>query len=214
MKQIKPVLLNTSISNQIYLRIKSDILSGEYSPGERLLVLDLAKRFEVSQAPVREALERLKFEELIIGTPNKGSVVASITSKEIYDIFELREMIEGYAVKKSMPLMGADDYEHMEKIIRCMDESVKQGDMLKILEWDMEFHGYLYELCGNSAVLEAWERIKSKMMRFMAISNKFHTTDSLAEEHYILLQMLRNGDVPAAEARFLEHMHAYKIISF
>lgn len=214
MKQIKPFLLNTSISNQIYLRIKSDILSGEYSPGERLLVLDLAKKFEVSQAPVREALERLKFEELIIGTPNKGSVVSSITAKEIHDIFELREMIEGYAVRKSIPLLEADDYEHLEGIICHMDKSVKQGDMLRILECDMEFHGYLYELCGNSAILEVWDRIKSKMMRFMAISNKFHTTDLLVEEHHILLQMLKNRDGSAAEARFLEHMHAYKIISF
>ncbi|MNB68588.1 putative HTH-type transcriptional regulator YdfH [compost metagenome] len=214
MKQARPVLLNPSISHQIYLNIKSDILSGEYKPGERLLVLELAKRFEVSQAPVREALERLKFEELIVGTPNKGSVVASITPKEIRDIFELREMIEGYTIRKAMPLMNEEDYDRMKASIVRMGEQVEKGDMLGILESDLEFHGYLYELSGNSAILEVWNRIQSKMMRFMAISNKFHTTDLLVEEHYILLEMLKSKDIATAEARFLEHIHAYKIISF
>ncbi|WP_235775472.1 MULTISPECIES: GntR family transcriptional regulator [Paenibacillus] len=214
MKQAKPVLLNPSISHQIYLNIKSDIMSGEYKPGERLLVLDLAKRFEVSQAPVREALERLKFEELIIGTPNKGSVVSSVTPKEIRDIFELREMIEVYTVRKVLPLLKEDDFDRMKASLVRMGELVDKGDMLGILESDLEFHGHLYELSGNSAILDVWNRIQSKMMRFMAISNKYHTTEFLVEEHYILLEMLKGQDIAATEARFLEHIDTYKIISF
>ncbi|MBY9078240.1 GntR family transcriptional regulator [Paenibacillus sp. HN-1] len=207
-------MLNPSISHQIYLNIKSDIMSGEYKPGERLLVLDLAKRFEVSQAPVREALERLKFEELIIGTPNKGSVVSSVTPKEIRDIFELREMIEVYTVRKVLPLLKEDDFDRMKASLVRMGELVDKGDMLGILESDLEFHGHLYELSGNSAILDVWNRIQSKMMRFMAISNKYHTTEFLVEEHYILLEMLKGQDIAATEARFLEHIDTYKIISF
>ncbi|MNI81653.1 FCD domain protein [compost metagenome] len=110
--------------------------------------------------------------------------------------------------------MNEEDYDRMKASIVRMGEQVEKGDMLGILESDLEFHGYLYELSGNSAILEVWNRIQSKMMRFMAISNKFHTTDLLVEEHYILLEMLKSKDIATAEARFLEHIHAYKIISF
>ncbi|MNO88221.1 putative HTH-type transcriptional regulator YdfH [compost metagenome] len=206
-------LISLSISQQIYDQIKKDILTGAYTPGDRLLVLELADRFKVSQAPVREALERLKFDELIIGSPNKGSVVSNISAKEIRDIFELREVVEVYAVRKALPLLGEDDFRHMEQKIRQMEEAVQQQDMLRILQCDLEFHGYLYERCDNQMALDIWNRMKMKMMHFMSISVRVNTTDQLVEEHLSLLEILKSGDLKTAEKRFKQHMRGYKLFS-
>lgn len=206
-------LISLSISQQIYDHIKNDILSGTYTPGDRLLVLELADRFKVSQAPVREALERLKFDELIIGSPNKGSVVSNISAKEIRDIFELREVVEVYAVHKALPLLGEDDFRHMEQKVRQMEEAVLQQDMLRILQCDLEFHGYLYERCDNQMALDIWNRMKMKMMHFMSISVRVNTTDQLVEEHFSLLEILKSGDLKTAEKRFKQHMRGYKLFS-
>jgi DNA-binding GntR family transcriptional regulator len=196
----------------VYMIIKKEILQGELPPGTRLLVLDIAGKFQISQAPVREALERLKQEGLIIGKPNKGSVVSNITSKEIKDIFVLREIIEGFAVRESMPQLKEHDFQYLENIIVTMDSAIKLNDILKIVELDMEFHGFFYERCNNHAIMELWNHMKTKVMRFMAISNKLRSTDKLVEGHLSLIGVLKTGDVAAAEKKFIDHMKSYKLI--
>lgn len=203
-----------SISEQVYIMLKKQILSGELQPGTRLLVLQIAKRFDVSQAPVREALERLKQAGFITGVPNKGSVVSSISSKEIRDIFVLREIIEGFAVKKTMESLTEQDYVYLESIIANMQAAHEKNDMLKILDLDMEFHGFFYSRCDNHAIYELWNHMKQKVMRFMAVSNKHFTTDELAEWHMRLVHSLRTGDAELASKAFVEHMHSYKTIHY
>lgn len=201
-----------SISESVYSALKSAILDGTLPPGERLIVTDIAGRYEISQAPVREALERLKMEGLIVGQPNKGSVVSNITAKEIRDLFVLRELIEAYAVRSSMASLTDADFSALLRVLDGMGEAVRERDNLKILEQDMAFHGYLYRKCDNGAILELWNQMKTKMMRFMAISNRYHSTDNLVEWHLRLIDALKSNDPELAEREFIEHMHAYKII--
>lgn len=203
---------NNSISEHVYADLKKDIIAGILQPDTRLIVTEIAGKYQISQAPVREALERLKQEGLITGIPNKGSVVSTITPKEIKDIFVLREIIEGFAVRQSMPLLTEEDYSYLHRLIEDMEVANKHNEMLRILELDMEFHAFFYKRCDNQAILELWNRMQTKVMRFMAISNRHHTTDVLAEWHLILIDALRSGDADAAEAAFIEHMHAYKMI--
>jgi DNA-binding GntR family transcriptional regulator len=205
-------LQNNSISTQVYATIKKDILAGVLQPGERLLVLEIAGRFQISQAPVREALERLKSEGLIDSKPNKGSVVSEITAKEVRDIFVLREIIEGFAVRESMPKLMERDYQYLGDVLRRMDLAIRDSDLLQILELDMEFHGFFYKLCDNQAVLELWNTMKTKVMRFMAISNRLRSTDKLVEGHMALIQAIRTGNAAEAELAFVEHMKSYKLI--
>ncbi|NBD24644.1 GntR family transcriptional regulator [Paenibacillus glycinis] len=203
---------NNSISEHVYADLKRDILAGILQPGARLIVMEIAGKYQISQAPVREALERLKQEGLITGIPNKGSVVSTITAKEIKDIFVLREIIEGFAVRQSMPLLTEEDYAYLHRVIGEMEIANKQKEMLRILELDMDFHAFFYKRCDNQAILELWNHMRTKVMRFMAISNRHYTTEVLAEWHLLLVDALRSGDADAAEAAFIEHMHAYKLI--
>ncbi|KIL40536.1 GntR family transcriptional regulator [Gordoniibacillus kamchatkensis] len=203
-------ILPHSISAQVYSTLKREILEGILPPGERLIVMDIAGRFQISQAPVREALERLKQEGLIIGKANKGSVVANVTAKEIHDVYILRGMLEVFAVRKTMPLLTEGDLLYLEDVVCRMGEAIERNDLMKTVEIDTEFHGFFYKNCGNHAILKAWEHMSAKVMWFMAISNKRHSTDKLAEGHMALIQSLRSGNVGKAEKHFLEHIkHAH-----
>ncbi|MNC26627.1 FCD domain protein [compost metagenome] len=90
---------------------------------------------------------------------------------------------------------------------------MQQQDMLRILQCDLEFHGYLYERCDNQMALDIWNRMKMKMMHFMSISVRVNTTDQLVEEHLSLLEILKSGDLKTAEKRFKQHMRGYKLFS-
>ncbi|WP_274364944.1 GntR family transcriptional regulator [Paenibacillus thermotolerans] len=212
MESGQSLLQTNPISAQVYASLKKDILEGTLQPGDRLLVLDIAGKFQISQAPVREALERLKHEGLIVSKPNKGSVVSDITHKEIRDIFVLREIIEGFAVRESVPTMKEEDFQYLHDVLTRLDKAVKQNDILQILEIDMEFHGFFYKRCGNQAILELWQHMKTKVMRFMAISNRYHSTEKLVEGHLALIESIRTGSIAHVEKSFIEHMKSYKWI--
>ena len=200
------------ISEQVYTELKQQIVAGELPPGTRLPVMEIANRFQISQAPVREALERLKQEKLIIGNANRGSSVSNITSKEIKEIFVLREIIEGYVVRTTIALLTEEDFRDLETIVLQMNLAIKQQDTFKIIEHDMEFHSFFYERCNNHAIVELWNTLKIKVMRFMAISNKRRTTDGLVGGHRALIEVLRTGDAVQAEESFIDHMKSYKLI--
>ncbi len=201
-----------SISTHIYNHLKMGILNGSTPPGHRLLVLDIAHTFSVSQAPVREALERLKQEGLIQSRPNKGSVVADITAEEIRDVYALREMLEGYAIRESANRLTQDDYRKLEGIVVEMAQAIRTSDYLGLLQLDMDFHGFFYERCGNHLVLETWDRMKMKVMRFMAISNRHYDTNVLIGAHSRLIEALKSGPPEEAQALFLRHMEGYQSI--
>ncbi|WP_225446430.1 GntR family transcriptional regulator [Paenibacillus rhizovicinus] len=203
---------NNSISEHVYAGLKKDILALILQPGTRLIVTEIAGKYQISQAPVREALERLKQEGLITGIPNKGSVVSTITAKEIKDIFVLRKIIEGFAIRQSMPLLTEEDYDYLHCLIDEMETANKRNEMLRTLELDMAFHAFFYERCDNQAVLELWNHMQTKVMRFMASFDDIHANNVLAERHLHLVDTLRSGDADAAEAAFIEHMQAYRNI--
>ncbi|WP_019536346.1 GntR family transcriptional regulator [Paenibacillus ginsengihumi] len=199
-------LENFSISAHVYAALKKEIIEGGLPPGARLIVTEIADRFRISQAPVREALERLKQEGLINGRANKGSVVSDITSKDIDDIYALRERLEGFAVRQSIAQLNESDFRHLDGLIASMNEALQGGDMLKTVEIDMRFHGFFYERCGNHAILDVWNQMSTKVMWFMAISNKHGPTDKLIEGHEALMAALRTKDADHAEQIFLEHI--------
>nr|WP_276316139.1 FCD domain-containing protein [Paenibacillus lignilyticus] len=125
----------------------------------------------------------------------------------------MREIIEGFAVRQSMPMLTEEDYDYLHRIIGEMEVANRQQEMIRILELDMDFHAFFYKRCDNQAVLELWNHMRTKVMRFMAISNRHHTTEVLAEWHLVLIDALRSGDPDAAAAAFVEHMQAYKMIN-
>jgi DNA-binding GntR family transcriptional regulator len=200
----------TSLSEHVYVSLRRQIMKGELPPDCRLIVLNIAKTFGVSQAPVREALERLKQEGLIVGKANKGSVVSEITPKEIRDIYELRQLIEGHALRETMKDMTAKDIGYLEQIVRSMRLSVDENDPYRLVELDMAFHGYFYERSGNALFLDIWNGIKTKIMRFISVTNQDHKGYSLPDSHKELLDLIKAGDVDATEEKLLRGLDFHK----
>ncbi|WP_248927108.1 GntR family transcriptional regulator [Paenibacillus hamazuiensis] len=199
-----------SLSEHVYISLKKKIMKGELPPGHRLIVLEIAGEFSVSQAPVREALERLKQEGLIVGKTNKGSAVSEITAKEIRDIYELRQLIEGHALRAMMKALTAEDISRLEQIVAGMRASVDEGDPDRLVELDMAFHGYFYERSGNELLQDIWNSIKTKIMRFITITNQDHKGYSIPNSHTELLELIKTGDADRTEEKLIRGFDFYK----
>ncbi len=199
-----------SLSEQVYISIKKAILKGEFPPGYRLLVMDIAKKYEISQAPVREALERLKQEGLIIGKTNKGSVVSDITLKEIKDVYEFRTLVEGHAVREAMKVMNANDLSYLENIVHGMRKAIDEKDPFQLVELDMRFHGFFYERCNNHLFVDIWKNIRTKIMRFISITNQHIPNDEIVEGHRELLEIIKTGNAEEAATKCVDGFQFYK----
>ncbi|CAM3228205.1 FCD domain-containing protein [Paenibacillus lupini] len=199
-----------SLSEHVYITLKRQIMKGELLPGHRMIVLDIAKQFSVSQAPVREALERLKQEGLIVGKMNKGSAVSEITAQEIRDIYSLRQMVEGHALRATMKVLDEKDITYLEGVIAGMREAIDQEDPYRLVELDMLFHGYFYLRSGNELLYNIWNSIKTKIMRFITVTNQDHPGYSLSDSHTDILNLIKSGDVDLTETLLLQGLDFYK----
>ena len=89
----------TTLTDKIYQDIKDDILTKVFQPGEKLNIKELAREYQVSDTPVKQALQRLAEEKLVVNTPNKGMSVRALTPHELQDIFDMRLMMDTFFVK-------------------------------------------------------------------------------------------------------------------
>src|SRR5690554_6177336 len=106
----------TTIQEQVYNRIKQNILSETYPQGYHLQEKELAAELGVSRSPVREALKSLSAEGLTESVPHKGVIVKILTEKEICEIYELRAILEYAALENTIKVMNNEAIEKFNSI--------------------------------------------------------------------------------------------------
>ncbi|WP_130607701.1 GntR family transcriptional regulator [Cohnella abietis] len=197
-----------SLSEQVYLSLRESIVRGEFYPGFRLLVLEISNSLNISQAPVREAMERLKQEGLLVSKHNKGSFVAEIRQEELEEIYELREIIEWNAIKKSLPGLLDSDIAYLSEVFEKMKQAAEIDDLFQFIDLDMEFHRFFYFKSGNKTILQIWDQINVKIKRFLAIANKLYYSDlmTIAEGHLPLIEALQRRNEEEIEKLFMQHL--------
>ena len=108
-----------TIRNQVYQILKDDICEGRFAPGQWLQENELAERLCVSRSPIREALRQLASDGLVVEIPNKGVFVKEFTARDIEEIFDLRVLLEDYAISKLQHHLTTAD---MQQLIDCLNE--------------------------------------------------------------------------------------------
>lgn len=131
--------------------IRQAIISGELKPGERLKQSELADQLGVSRMPVREALQKLETEGLVVIEPHKGAIVKSISVSDIEEIYSLRAELEKMAIYQSVDLFTNEDILQLSVLVDRMEAA---QDVDEFIADNIEFHKLLVKRCS-------WERLKS-----------------------------------------------------
>lgn len=127
---------------------------------------NIAKLFDVSKIPVREALKRLEAEGLVEFHRNRGAVVTSITEPEITEIFEVRAMLEANALKLSIPRMTERTFERAEEY--CNDFA-RETDVARWAELNWQFHSSLYEDADKPFLMNLIRSVNDRIERYLRI---------------------------------------------
>lgn len=175
--------------------LREEILSGIIPADTRLTILGVAKRFSVSQMPVREAFQRLQGEGLIKGTPHKGARVISIDDRFIRHIYEVRGVMEGLLACSGFSAITAGTIEALESINQKISEASDKGETDEILSLDHQFHIKIYEHSQNTVALDIYNnftRLLSKLRcRYGFGTYRLH---ELTQQHETILNFFRTGD--------------------
>ncbi len=202
---VRPELLR----EQLFQQLRQRIIAGELAPGERIIELAVARQAGVSQAPVREALQRLAIEGLIIQRNHRGAVVADLSFSEMREIFEVRAVIEGQAVVHLLDAMRPEYLSALRAILGEMRRAARRSDRTALIDADVRFHRSVLECSGHTLLLRLWDVTDAHVRRFLFATRDQYFRDSLevADTHQPLIDALESGSAARAVRAFEAHLH-------
>jgi DNA-binding GntR family transcriptional regulator len=182
----------TNITHQVRDQLRRKILNSEFAVWEKINIDRLSSEWNVSKTPLREALRGLENERLVRYFPRKGYVVLGLGDDEIWEILELRMVLETYALQKGFDRI---DREKLGKRLEDLEqhyELVKDGNPEPYLRADFEFHLEIIRSSENKRMLEMYENLRglSDLVRRAQGKNVGDTMP----QHRLLLEAILHGD--------------------
>lgn len=191
--------------------LREAILRGELAPGQRLVIDEIARRLRVSAIPIREALQLLQSEGLVVSEPHVGATVAPISEASIDEAFAIMEGLETVAVRGVVPRLGEREVEEIRAFVSRMDAAVERKDHERWAELNAQFHRRIGELAGMPLLREMTERVLSRWERLRRYYFKgvlVHRVEQAQREHRDLLEAFLARDADKAERVIREHNRA------
>jgi DNA-binding GntR family transcriptional regulator len=196
---------------EVYERLKQDILTFNFRPGERLVELELCDRYEVSRTPVREALRRLEDEGLVIARDKGGRVVKGLDISDYEDVYAVRRILEVHAVQTLSARADQIDIEALENDWRegyPADTTPLDGSFVVP---DERFHLGLARATQNAYLVESLERVHDRLRTIRSVV--FTVRERLivsAAQHIAITEAIRAGDSDTAVRLMEAHIEQSK----
>jgi DNA-binding GntR family transcriptional regulator len=162
-------------STEVCNRLRGMIRSGELGMGQRLKQLHVARRLNASQTPVREAIRTLEQEGWLVSEFGRGTRVRELTPKAIDELFEMRELVEGFMARKAAILLTQDQIASLRVLAAAADEMEQRNDEPgdeAASKHDLAFHLGLAAMVENCIVLEFYQRLCNQGLLLVALSVK------------------------------------------
>lgn len=197
-----------SLADQVYERLYTDIVTTRLAAGARIVEMEIAEQVGTSQGPVREALQRLEREGLVRRQARSATFVSEILVDEMYDLFSIRAMIEGFAIKRAVGVITDEQITQQVALITLMREAGQRGDMMTLTEHDLHFHRNLCQWSGSVALLNSWNPLYSQIQRFVVQTHQgyFQALTDIADSHLPIIEALKARDPQQAAAIIQEHI--------
>ena len=201
-------LTRVLLSDSVYQYLYRGILTGKFKPGERLREMELAERFNTSQAPIREALRKLEQEDLVQSIPFKGSFVTSLSEEEISDIYTVRSSLESLVIQRAVLNITAENEKELAGIIERMYVAAEKKDIAELTINDGLFHDKICEISGSHVLQQLLFLIGGKARLAIATADRFyqHNLKEIVDIHRPILEGLQNRDVEMAIASNNAHL--------
>ena len=202
---------NLTLKDRVYKNIKSQIILGNIRPDSKLLEKELSEAMGISRGPIREALSKLEKDGFVESNPRKGFTVTNITSQEIKDILEEREVLEQFVIKKA--------YNNIDQIkLKALENELKEklSEMTKIVDsskkiqenhffLDNKFHNFFTHGCGNKKIIATLGNLQDHIHRLQSFIYKRSFFEISTREHLEIIAVIKKKDFDLFRKKLNQH---------
>lgn len=201
----RPLGRPASLKDAAYGQIKNLLITGQLEHDKLYSAQFFADMLGVSRTPVREALLQLTNEGFLVCFDVRGFKIKEFSPKDVADVFETRQIIETYLIRRLADTLPADDLRHMEQTLKVMRDCAARGDSLGFLDADKEFHMIPLRRSGNLHLLSIMEHVRGYMsiLSLRALGRPGRSQQVL-REHAAIIKALRARD-PKQAVRAMRH---------
>ena len=186
--------------------IREQILSGCFPPGSRLLEVQLAEQLNLSRGTIRSALQQLTHEGLVVQFPYKGCAVPALSSQDAWELYTLRNVLEGLAAQLAAEAMTPDKASTLDAALQHLVEVAKSGNRGKVADADFALHKTIIQLSGHQRLQEQYKIVGQQIRLYIASCNALiPDLDAIVEEHNLLVKAICSGNASRAEKIAKEH---------
>jgi DNA-binding GntR family transcriptional regulator len=207
MNEIAPVA-RRGLADEVLDCLREALVRGYFNPGQHLSEPALAKEFDVSRGPVREALVELDREGLVQIQRHKGATVTRLSRKDIEEIYGLRVALERLAMQRAVKAGTAEDFIALDSIVVKLEEAVQSNATWQAVDLDVAFHDLIYQAARHSRLYTCWSNLRSQMRAFLLsrieVNNDY--LDLVITEHSALRDVLKARDENRAVELMEEHL--------
>ncbi len=193
-----------SLRRSAYDSLKAMIVIGQIAPGARILVEELATKLNVSRTPVREALNQLERDGLVVERPRQGYAVKNFDMKMFQESFEVREVLDGYATELATARLTAADklvlknmLAECERLANLPDRT--QQDKFQELQIGMDIHRTIAALSDNETLCSMLNSILDKCQHYVWMELIWlDDWKEARDEHTAIVKAMCDGDAKRA----------------
>jgi DNA-binding GntR family transcriptional regulator len=193
-------------SRAIYIALRERILSNDIAPGTRLVMREVANRYDASDIPVREALRMLERDGLVETAPHRGARVTTLTAKEVGETYFIRSHLESIATGLAAERITDSELAQLDALMTKMRAAVDAQDGPAFSDVNRDFHATIVASCGNDMLreltMDIWQRHSGFQRVFRMVPGRIATSQA---EHEGIVAALRDHDAERAARLALLH---------
>lgn len=202
-----------SLGAKAFLILRDKILNEEYTKGQKLNEVTLAKALEISRTPIREALKQLELEGLVQSIPNKGVYVIGFSSRDIDDMFEIRLALEGLAIQLAIERMDDEHLKVIKEVYTTMEFYTQIDDAKKVSELNIQFHDSIYQATQSKYFAQLLKDINY----YVSVTSRHsilrpQRLDTAIVEHKAILDAIIAKDRTLAKKMIKRHIRATQML--
>jgi DNA-binding GntR family transcriptional regulator len=194
-----------SVSEAVTKTLRTAILTGRLRPGDRLLQVTLAEQLRVSRQPVREALQRLKDEGLVVRRMPHGVTVRKVTDEDIRENYHLRALLESEAARFAADRVESDQIKQLKILNRTMSEAATFGDISDLVDLNTQFHRRVHEAARMPILVRLIGQLWGGRTIFTPLFVPGRATRAVAE-HDALIAAFEAHDPEKAASAMRDHI--------
>jgi DNA-binding GntR family transcriptional regulator len=198
-----------TFSEIVFQHLKKAIIEGELKPGQRVQEKEIARLFNVSTTPTREAFQRLAAEDYLTINARKEVSVASLSVEQIKEVFEVVRTLDILATTKAMDYLAAKDIEDLKKMNTELEDFFNQKNLAFYIKQNMKVHYRIWKNCGNQFLFKTLADLGDKF--FFYSSQIYAKIDDSGffrksiKEHVDIVNAIETRNVAGLKKLILSH---------